>query len=287
MEGKRSMSLIIAYPGTVGSFSYSAARSAFPDAEFVGYAAFEEAAHALTEWKADYALLPVENSSAGVVTKTYALLEKLPVYIVGEVCKTVRHQLLGIQGAKLEDIRVISSHPQAIAQCDAFLERLSNVQIIPSLNTAFSAKEVAEKKDPHMAAIASMDAQKEYGLAVIAQNIQTSDTNTTRFYILSMDSQPLGVPDKATVVFRVLNEVGALVKVLSSFSESGLNMSHIESRPIPDIPFQYFFIADFEGKIERSHLRQAMEKAKPYTQELRLLGTYAMAERMKEEQMYR
>ena len=271
------MSLVIAYPGTVGSFSYGAAISVFQNAELLGFESFEETAQALTEWKVDYALLPVENSSAGAVVKTYALLEKLPVYIVGEVMKTVRHQLLGVQGARLEDIRIISSHPQAIAQCDVFLEHLKNVQIIPSLNTAFSAKEVAEKNDVHFAAIASVEAQKEYGLSVLARDIQSSDNNTTRFFVLSMDSQPLGTPDKATVVFRLLNEVGALVKVLSSFSESGLNMSHIESRPIPESPFQYLFIADFVGHLERMHLRTAMEKAKPFTTELRLLGTYSGA----------
>ena len=268
------MSFVVAYPGTIGSFSYSAAKSVFPDAELVGYAAFEDAAQAVTEWKADYAVLPIENSFAGAVLKTYALLEKLPIHIVGETYRTVRHQLLGVPGATLSDIRTITSHPQAIAQCDRFLEKLQNVQIIPSLNTALSAREVSEKKDPSIAAIASMEAQQEYGLSVIAENIQSSDHNTTRFFIVSMDSQPLGTPDKATVVFRVLNEVGALVRVLASFSESGLNMTRIESRPIPDEPFQYFFTADFEGTMERTHLRMAMEKAKPVTQELRLLGTY-------------
>ena len=101
------MSLVIAYPGTVGSFSYGAAKSVFQNAELLGFESFEETAQALTEWKVDYALLPVENSSAGAVVRTYALLEKLPVYIVGEVMKTVRHQLLGVQGARLEDIRII------------------------------------------------------------------------------------------------------------------------------------------------------------------------------------
>ena len=164
------------------------------------------------------------------------------------------------------------------------MEKLTNVQIVPSLNTALSAKEVAEKHDVSLAAIASLDAAKEFGLEVIEGEIQSFDSNTTRFFILSMDSQPLGEPDKATVVFRVANEVGALVRVLSSFAESGLNMTRIESRPIPESPFQYFFSADFEGPMERTHLRLAMEKAKPYTSELRLIGVYPRAKSIKDEE---
>ena len=271
------MSLIVAYPGTAGSFSCSAARSAFPDAELIAFQTFEETAQALTDWRCDYALLPIENSHAGVVLTTYRLLEKLPVHIVGEVIRVIHHQLLGVPGARMEDIRVISSHPQAIAQCGEFLSRLAGVQVITSGNTALSAKETAEKKDVSFAAIASMEAQKEYGLSVLASNIETSGNNMTRFFILSNDSQPMGVPDKATLVFRVKDEVGSLVKVLSIFSDHGLNMTRIESRPVPESSFQYFFSADLEGKMDRSILRKALEAAKPLTQELRLLGVYPKA----------
>ena len=268
------MSVLVAYPGTVGSFSCQAARSAFPEAELMAYASFEETTEALASWKVDYALLPIENSSAGAVAATYELLEKKPVHIVGEVCRAVRHQLLGIPGSSLDQIRTISSHPHAIAQCDAFLAKMKGVQIVPSLNTAISARDVSEKKDPGYAAIASIDAAKEYHLAVLAKDIQTAKQNTTRFFILSMDAQPLDVPDKATVIFRIANVVGALAKVLTSFAQSGLNMTRIESRPIPDRPFQYMFLVDFGGIMDRTQVRQAMEKAKMFTEELRLLGMY-------------
>ena len=271
------MPLIVAYPGTAGSFSCSAARSAFPDAELHAYETFEETAKALTDWRCDYALLPIENSHAGVVLTTYRLLEKLPVHIVGEVVRVIHHQLLGVNGARLQEIKVISSHPQAIAQCGKFLSTLTGVQVITSNNTALSAREVAERGDRTFAAIASMEAQKEFGLSVLARDIETSGHNMTRFFILSMDSQPLGVPDKATVIFRVINEVGALVRVLSSFAGSGLNMTRIESRPVPEVSFQYFFSADFEGNMDRTLLREAMEAAKPFTTELRLIGVYPKA----------
>lgn len=271
------MSFVIAYPGTAGSFSHGAAQDAFPGCECVGYATFPEAAQAVVEGRADYALLPVENSFAGAVLPTYSLLEKLPLHIVGETMKAVRHQLLGVPGATLADVKVIASHPQAIAQCDEFLQTLPGVQIIPSANTAISAREVSLTGDKTRAAIASAEAAKEYGLVALAENIQTSATNTTRFFILSMSAIPLDTPGKATVTFTVNNEVGALVRVLASFAESGLNMSRIESRPLPETPFQYFFSADFEGTMDAAHLSRAMAAARPYTCQLRLLGVYPKA----------
>ncbi len=271
------MPFVIAYPGTAGSFSHGAACAAFPDGECVGYASFPEAAQAVVDGQADYALLPVENSFAGAVLPTYSLLEKLPLQIVGETMKAVRHHLLGVPGAVISDIRHIASHPQAIAQCDEFLQTLPGVQIVPSANTAISAREVAEAGDKSRAAIASIEAAKEYGLVSLAENIQTSEHNTTRFFILSTSAIPLDAPSKATVTFRVNNEVGALVKVLASFAESGLNMTRIESRPLPETPFQYFFSADFEGTMDAAHLSRAMAAARPYTCALRLLGVYPKA----------
>lgn len=268
---------IIAYPGVPGSFSEGAARDAFPEGTHHGYATFAEAAEAVISGAADYALLPVENSFAGAVLPTYGLLEQLPLHIVGERLRRVRHQLVGLPGAQVENLRVISSHPQAIAQCDEFLATLRGVQLIPSSNTAISAREVAERGDPAYAAIASEEAARTYHLAILCRDIQTSSCNTTRFFVLGRDATPLSTPSKATVVFTVNNEVGALVRVLASFAASGLNMSRIESRPLPDTTFTYFFSADFEGPMDPAHLTRAMDAARPATKELRLLGVYPKA----------
>ena len=270
---------VIAYPGTAGSFSCAAAQSAFPEGDCVGYDTFPEAAQAVLDSAADYALLPVENSSAGAVIQTYSLLEKLPLHIVGEIMKPVRHQLLGVPGATLAGIRQIDSHPQAIAQCDEFLQGLEGVRLIPSANTAISAREVAASGDVTRAAIASLEAAQTYGLTVLAENIQTSNANTTRFVILSKHAVPLATPDKASIIFTVNNEIGALAKVLTTFAEHGLNMSRIESRPLPDTTFVYFFLADFEGEMDAAHLSRAMEQARPHVGELRLLGVYPRAKR--------
>ena len=224
---------VIAYPGVAGSFSESAAQCAFPQGETRGYATFAQAAEAAQNGAADYALLPVENSFAGAVLPTYGLLEGLSLHIVGETLRRVRHQLVALPGATIEGLRTISSHPQAIAQCDAFLATVPWARLVPSANTAISAQEVAASGDLTLAA-----------------------------------------PDKATVVFRVNDEVGALARVLTSFAENGLNMSRIESRPLPETPFQYFFSADFVGAMDAAHLRGAMDKARPLTGEIRLLGVY-------------
>ncbi|MBQ9325894.1 MAG: prephenate dehydratase [Clostridia bacterium] len=271
------MRAVIAYPGVEGSFSYGAARSAFPDAQWKGYDTFEDAARSVLEGEARYAVLPIENSSAGAVLTTYSILEKEPLWIVGECTQPVRHQLLGIPGSQLAGIRTITSHPQAISQCAAFLSSLQGVQIVPSGNTALSAREVANRGDPAWAAIASEEAARIFGLSVIAEDIHTSKHNTTRFMILSRYPIPLETPNKASVIFTVDNTVGALVRVLDSFARSGLNMTRIESRPIPDTPFLYFFSGDFEGAMDKDHLEEAMDNARPFTTQLRLLGIYAKA----------
>jgi len=268
---------LIAFPGTDGSFTGLAAREFFPDGELKSYPTFDEAARAILSGEADYGLLPVENSSAGAVLTTFGLLEKLPLYIVAEHAKAVRHQLLALPGATLTGIRSISSHPQAIAQCDEFLSTLTDVQITPSANTAISAREVAASGDLTRAAIASREAAAAWNLTVLAEDIQTSDTNTTRFFVLSRSPEPLGQPDKATVVFTVNNEVGALVRVLSSFARSGLNMSHIESRPLPDTRFEYSFIADFEGDMDQGRMEAALADARPSLNDIRLMGIYPKA----------
>lgn len=263
----------VAYPGILGSFSWGAARAAFPGAEVVGFPSFPEAAEA-AQRDMDYAVLPIENSSAGAVSGTYDLLDQLKLRIVGEILRRVEHHLLGLPEARLEDIRRVTSHPQALAQCNVFLSGLKGVQLLPSANTAISAREAAQQGDPSLAAIASVEAAQAYGLKVLASGIQNTQVNTTRFVILSRSARPLDRPNKATVTFRLGHTVGALARVLDSFAQSGLNMTRIESRPQPETPFVYFFSADFEGDLTEYALRAAMAAARPFTTELRLAGFY-------------
>ncbi len=269
------MPVRVAYPGIIGSFSFGAARQVFPDAELIGYPTFSLAAEAVTQEKADYAMLPVENSFAGAVLATYGLLEELPLYIIGETLYPVRHQLLGVPGAAIEEIRQIASHPQAIAQCDTFLSGLPGVKVVASDNTAISAREVAERGDRTHAAIASAAAAEVFHLQILKADIQTSANNTTRFLIVSREKTPLSRPNKATVVFRVKNEVGALVRVLEIFADHGLNMIRIESRPLRNMPFLYFFTVDIDGEVDGDSFERAIKEARKASEAFRVIGRYA------------
>lgn len=277
------MSLVISYPGVVGSFSQQAAQSFFGDSgEYLGFSSWEEAAQAVLEKKVDYGVFPIENSSAGIVPLTYEFLDKYPLHIVGERRLKVVHHLLGLPKGTLSGIQEIHSHPQAIAQCHNFLSAHPDYRLMPSQNTAVSAQYVARTGNPALAAIASRQAAKEYGLTILQENIHSNHTNTTRFVALSLWDTPIdkgaGVLNKATSVFTVENHIGALAQVLLCFANFQLNLSRIESRPVKDKPFEYFFCADFEGEMDEAHLQKAMDACKKHVRSMRLVGIYKKAE---------
>lgn len=271
--------LRITYPGTEGSFSQQAAKAFFgPEAAYQGFESWEEAARSVAEGKAEYGVFPVENSSAGSVPLSYELVNRYSLHIVGEAKVPVRHYLLGLPGANVEEITQVHSHPQAIAQCSDYLAAHPAWQLIPSANTALSAREVAEKGDPTRAAIASLEAAQAFGLKVLAENIQSSQVNATRFNAVSREGKSLKEPNKATIFFIVENQVGALCRVLTCFAHYGLNMSRIESRPLKGRPFEYYFLADFEGPMDEGHLARALADCREATREMRLLGIYGKEE---------
>ncbi len=268
----------IAFPGTEGSFSQQAAVSFFgEDAAYCAFDSFEAALEAVKRKEAAYAVLPIENSSAGAVAETYDLLLKNSLHIVGEQVLPVAHHLLALPGSRMEDIREIHSHPQALSQCKRFLSAWPAILQVPSLNTALSAKAVAALGLKTKAAIAGSYAARLYGLQVLKENIHDNIHNTTRFVVISRESQPLRTPDKASVTFHVANQTGSLAMLLTCFAEHGVNLSKIESRPIPDKPWEYFFFADFEGAMDEQALNHALNAAASCSRELRLLGRYGKA----------
>ena len=224
---------VIAYPGVAGSFSESAAQCAFPQGETRGYATFAQAAEAAQNGAADYALLPVENSFAGAVLPTYGLLEGLQLHIVGETLRRVRHQLVALPGATIEGLRDHFLPPPGHRP----VRRLPGHGALGASGALGQHGPSAPRRWPPSgdltrAAIASTRAAERYGLTVLRADIQTSQTNTTRFLILSREETPLAAPDKATVVFRVNDEVGALARVLASFA--GKRPEHVPHRvPAP------------------------------------------------------
>jgi chorismate mutase/prephenate dehydratase len=268
----------VAFPGTEGSFSQQAAVTFFgEDNPYLACETFGGTLEAVALGDAAYAVLPIENSSAGAVAETYDLLLKSRLHIVGEQVLPVAHHLLAVPDSQLEELREIHSHPQALSQCRKFLSQYPDIVQVPSLNTALSARNVAQWKDARKAAIAGSYAARLYGLQILRGDIHDDPYNTTRFVVIGRDSCSLRTPNKASVTFHVSNQVGSLAQLLTCFAEYNVNLSKIESRPIPEKPWEYFFFADFEGAMDETELNKALEAAAHCAGELRLLGRYGKA----------
>lgn len=273
-----SVKRAVAFPGTEGSFSQQAAVSFFgEDNPYLACETFGSTLDAVARDDAAYAVLPIENSSAGAVAETYDLLLKSRLHIVGEQVLPVAHHLLAVPGSRLDEIREIHSHPQALSQCRGYLAQCPKIVQVPSLNTALSARNVAEWKDTHKAAIAGSYAARLYGLQILWENIHDDPYNTTRFVVIGRDARSLRTPNKASVTFHVSNQIGSLAQLLTCFAMHKVNLSKIESRPIPEKPWEYFFFADFEGAMDEDELNKALEAAAHCSGELRLLGRYGKA----------
>ncbi len=276
--------LRVAYQGVEGSFSHLTAQRHYTGRKhgvlLNGHDTFRGAVDAVREGSADFALLPIENTTAGSVHETYDLLAEGGVTITTEVVSQVEHCLLALPGAKLEEIRTVISHPQALAQCEVFLRSLPGAAARPEFDTAGSARKVRESNDPTLAAIASESAARLYGLDVLARGIQTQEGNYTRFVEVAREATPCP-PDaacKTSLLLSLAHKPGALGEVLARFGGRGLNLTRIESRPILGTPWQYRFYLDLEGHAASEPVRAALEELKPLTTDVRVLGTYPRAE---------
>ena len=268
----------VAYNGVPGAFSESAVVGFFgEDSDRVCFKTFEEIFAAVAEGSVKYGVLPVENSSSGSVNTVYDLMGRYSCHIVGEQLVRVEQCLLGLPGAKIEDITTVFSHEQGFAQCPVFLSQHPDWKTTPYFNTAISAKHVAELGDPHNAAIASRLAAKHYGLSILAPDIHSFDGNHTRFIVVSSSPEPIGVPDKATLTFTLRHERGTLMRALSSFVAMGMNLTHIESRPLRDASWEYCFYVDLTGNVSEGNLRILLESLQADTENCRLLGAYRAA----------
>jgi chorismate mutase/prephenate dehydratase len=244
-----------------------------------GFDSFREAADAVVHGTADLALLPIENTTAGSINETYDLLADGKLHITGEVVSSIEHCLLALPGVALDELRVVISHPQALAQCQAFFAKHPAVVARPELDTAGAARRVAQSGDRTLAAIASAAAAKTYGLQILASGIQTSAGNATRFVEISLRPAPVadGAAAKTSMLIALADRPGALGEVLMRFAARGLSLTKLESRPIPHAPFTYRFYVDVLGHAAGAPFQAALADLKPLTTELRILGTYAAA----------
>ena len=226
------------------------------------------------EGKVRYGVLPIENSSTGGITDVYDLVRRYGASIVGEKIVKVEHCLLACPGAKLEGITEVYSHPQGFSQCQVFFKEHPAMRQFNYFNTAKAAELVAQKKDPHMAAVAGAQAAEQYGLAILARGINTNQSNYTRFIILSRQRELVPEADKITLIVSLKHQPGSLYRVLSHFARYRINMTNIESRPIPGRPWEYYFHIDITGHLTDPAVQKALGDLPEDTTECKILGNY-------------
>ncbi len=282
-----AQTLHVAYQGVEGNFSHLAARKYFADREdvstFINYATYADVVRAVEDGDADYGLLPVENTTAGVINEVYDLLLRTKLSIVGEEVLPIQHCLLAIEVVPLTKIRRVLSQWQALAQCSRFLAQLENCQKEPTVDTALAVRRVKEDQDLSQAAIASEDAARLYDLKILERNITDEPDNLTRYIVLA--PKPLRVdlriPAKTSLIVATAHEAGALMKALVVLQRHEINMTKLESRPRRGAKFEYVFYIDFEGNVAESRVEDALVELRGATSFLKVLGSYPRESREK------
>ena len=265
----------VVYQGVEGAYTHQALASYFgEETDCFNVDTWRDAMEAIKSGKADYAVLPFENSSAGIVSENYDLLKEYGYYIVGEQKIKINHCVLGLPGVNFGDIKRIYSHPQALAQCSKYLEAHREWEIIPEKNTAMAAKKVEEDGDPTQAAIASSMTAGLYGLDMLAEGVQNNSMNETRFIIVSGKNEYVSGAGKISICVQLKHESGALYHALGHFIYNGLNMTSIESRPIQGRNWEYQFFIDFDGNLKDAAVQNALRGLKEETLDLKIFGNY-------------
>jgi len=264
----------VAYQGTEGAYSEAALFAHFGnDAEAVGFESFNDVFDAVRSRKADLGFIPAENTIAGTVAENYDLLLRESVVIVAESFYRIEHSLLANKGAGLEDIKTVYSHPHALAQCKEFIEK-RRLKAVPEYDTAGAATLVSSRKKKNEAAIASGLCAEKYGLDVIATGIQSNAFNSTRFFVIA-NEEPEGLKkEKTSIAFKTKHYAGALVNCLQRLAKNNVNLTKLESRPVPDNPWEYVFYADFEGSTDSDTVKLALSEMEATSLFIKVLGSY-------------
>lgn len=266
----------IAYAGTEGAFAHIAAGRIFPDGESVPYADFESAYNAVVSGEADAAVIPIENSSAGEVAQAVDLICFGSLRISGVYALPVVHDLLALPGAVLSDIRTVVSHPQALAQCAAFIGQ-SGFAVKEYSNTALAARHIKEAGDPTAAAIASAETGALYGLTSLAKGINESRSNTTRFAVLSRAENSAFAAEKHDhfiLFLTVKHAAGSLVRAIDILGKYGYNITALRSRPAKALLWQYYFYIEAEGELATAQGRAMLQELRAECETLKVGGTF-------------
>ncbi len=266
----------IVFQGEPGANSHIACVEAFPEAEAVPCATFEDAFAMIEDGSAELGMIPIENSVAGRVADIHHLLPTSPLHITGEYFLPIHHQLVAVKGTTLDQVKTAQSHVMALGQCRKFL-REHRLSAVVGADTAGSARQIAQQGDPGQAAIASSLAAEVYGLDILAKDIEDEDHNTTRFITLAREPVDVPAGNGPTVtafIFRVRNVSAALFKALSGFATNSVNMTKLESYQTGGQFFASQFYAEIDGHVEDKHVALAMEELEFFSAELRILGTF-------------
>ncbi|HXZ67801.1 MAG TPA: prephenate dehydratase [Alphaproteobacteria bacterium] len=266
----------IAYQGEPGAYSHLACNRFFPELEAVACDTFEDAFSAIAEGRVSLGMIPIENSLAGRVADIHHLLPESGLYVIGERFRRVHHQLLGLKGAKLENLKTVMSHTQALGQCRMHLRQLGLKPVVAA-DTAGAARIIAQMKDPSIGALASELAAEIYGLDILKPDMEDAAHNTTRFVVLSRepdDAEPGDGPVITTLVFRVRNVPAALYKALGGFATNGVNITKLESYQLEGSFSATQFYADIEGHPQDRLVRLAIEELEFFSTQVKVLGVY-------------
>lgn len=267
-------SATVACQGVEGAYSSQACEKLFRDPEIRFCPTFEDVFKAVSDGTCEYGILPIENSTAGSVKANYDLLVKYRCYIVRSTRLLISHCLLAKPGSKPEDIKVIYSHQQAIDQCANFLSALSGVEVRACPNTALAAKNVSQSDDNSVAAISSRACAELYGLNILAETIQDTGANRTRFICISKKAEIYPGANRTTLLMVLKHRPGALFSVLERCNELGVNLVKLESRPLPERDFEFLFYFDLDIAAASPALAELIPLLESETEELRYLGSY-------------
>ena len=273
------MSFVVSYQGEPGAFSSQAALQVFPDCELLPCATFEDALAAVSDGKARYGMIPIDNSIAGRVSDIHHFLPTSGLHIIAEHFLPIQFTVMAVPGATLAGIRTVHSHVHALGQCRRFMREHGLTPVI-SGDTAGAAREIADANDSSQAAIAPRLAAEIYGLEILAEDVEDEAHNTTRFVVLSKDfiEAPAGNgPVVTSFIFNVRNLPGALYKALGGFATNGVNMTKLESYMVGGMFSATQFLAEVDGHPEDPGLKRALEELTFFTTEIKVLGVYPAA----------
>lgn len=266
--------LRVAYSGVEGAFAHIAAGRIFPKANRVSYSDFKAAYDSVVSGECDTAVLPIENSYAGEVGQTIDLIFSGGLFINGIYELEIHQNLLGVKGATVEDIKKVTSHPQALSQCHDYI-KMRGLDAEEANNTAIAAKTVAETNDRSLGAIASIETAEIYGLKVIEANINKSGENTTRFAVLSKVKAISPTLTSTVLTFTVRHEAGSLANAIGIIGKYGFNMTALRSRPMKKHSWQYYFYVEIDGTTDTENGRKMLEELNKVCDRLKVAGTFA------------